>query len=120
MKNRAAIFRQRTRSASKSASPGAEGAKPGDYSRRSSEACERGTAVGAGWEVQAYPSAIQRPDGHMAVVIKTLLAPETLIAAERQKELELDPERPIYHIRMLAEMRADSIAPQRLNLTLPA
>jgi len=32
--------------------------------------------------------------------------------------LALDPEQPIYEVRTLAEMRANSVAPQRLNLML--
>jgi putative ABC transport system permease protein len=54
----------------------------------------------------------------MSVVMKTTLTPETLIAAARQQVLALDPEQPIYDITTLAEMRANSIAPQRLSLTL--
>ena len=71
-----------------------------------------------GGKVQAYLSALQRTEGNMSVVIKTTLAPETLIAVARQQVLSLDPEQPIYDIRTLAEMRANSIAPQRMNLTL--
>src|SRR5262249_27800177 len=76
------------------------------------------TLTDHGGNVQAYLSALQRTEGNMSVVIKTTLAPETLIAAARREALALDPELPIYDIRTLAEMRADSIAPQRLNLTL--
>ena len=54
----------------------------------------------------------------MAVVMKTTLAPETLITAAREQVRALDPEQPIYDLRTLAEMRDRSIAPQRLNLTL--
>jgi predicted permease len=71
-----------------------------------------------GGQVQAYLSAIQRPQGLMSVMIKTTVAPETLIAAARDQVFALDPEQPIYDITTLAEMRANSIAPQRLNLTL--
>ena len=56
----------------------------------------------------------------MAVVIKTTQAPEALITAARQQVQALDPEQPIYDVRTLAEMRDNSIAPQRLNLTLLA
>jgi len=54
------------------------------------------------------------------VVIKTTQAPEALITAARQQVQALDPEQPIYDVRTLAEMRDNSIAPQRLNLTLLA
>ena len=68
--------------------------------------------------VQAYLPFLQAPSQGMAVVIKTTLAPESLIAAARQQVQALDPEQPIYDIRTLAEMRDNSIAPQRLHLTL--
>jgi len=71
-----------------------------------------------GVNVQAYLSAIQRPQRYMSVVIKTTVAPENLIKATRDQVLTLDPEQPIYDIRTLAEMRANSIAPQQLNMTL--
>jgi putative ABC transport system permease protein len=71
-----------------------------------------------GGRVQAYFSSLQRPSWGMAVQIRTASAPETLIAAARQQVLALDPELPIYDIRTLAAMRADNIAPERLNLAL--
>jgi len=37
---------------------------------------------------------------------------------DRREAIRLDPERPVEHIRTLAEARAESIAPQRLNATL--
>src|SRR5256884_577373 len=70
--------------------------------------------------VQAYLPFLQGPSGGMAVVIKTTQAPEALITAARQQVQALDPEQPIYDVRTLAEMRDNSIAPQRLNLTLLA
>jgi ABC-type antimicrobial peptide transport system permease subunit len=54
----------------------------------------------------------------MTVLVKTTLAPETFIPAARQQVLALDPEQPIYEVRTLAEMRANSVAPQRVNLML--
>jgi putative ABC transport system permease protein len=68
--------------------------------------------------VQAYLPSLQVPSHGMAVVLKTTLPPETLIAAARQQVQTLDPEQPIYEMRTLAEMRYQSIAPQRINLTL--
>ena len=68
--------------------------------------------------VQAYLPFLQAPSQGMAVVMKTTLAPETLITAAREQVRALDPEQPIYDLRTLAEMRDRSIAPQRLNLTL--
>src|SRR5437773_4161945 len=70
--------------------------------------------------VQAYLPFLQGASGSMAVVMKTTQAPEALITAARQQVQALDPEQPIYDVRTLAEMRDNSIAPQRLNLTLLA
>ena len=68
--------------------------------------------------VQAYLPCLQAPSHGMAVVIKTTLPPKTLMNAARQQVQALDPEQPIYDLRTLAEMRDNSIAPQRLNLAL--
>src|SRR5207249_11316375 len=68
--------------------------------------------------VQAYLPFLQAPSQGMAVVMKTTLAPETLMAAARQQVQALDPEQPIYDARTLAEMRDNAIAPQRRNLIL--
>jgi len=69
-------------------------------------------------QVQGYFSFLQRPDGGMSVVVKAALPPETLIAAVRQQVLSLDSELPLYDVSTMTAMRADSIAPERLNLTL--
>ena len=68
--------------------------------------------------VQAYLPFLQGPGHDMAVVMKTTLAPESLIATARRQVQALDPEQPIYDVRTLAEMRDNSIAQPRLNLTL--
>jgi putative ABC transport system permease protein len=70
--------------------------------------------------VQAYLPFLQGPSHGMAVLIKAALAPEALIAVARKQVQALDPEQPIYDTRTLAEIRDNSIAPQRLNLTLLA
>ena len=69
-------------------------------------------------QVQGYLSFLQRPNGGMAVVVKAALPPETLIASVRQQVLALDSELPRYDVHTMAAMRADNIAPERLNLTL--
>jgi cell division protein FtsX len=60
----------------------------------------------------------ERPNRHIAVVVKTALPPETLVSAARQQVAAIDPALPIYDVRTLAAMRADNIAPERMNLTL--
>jgi ABC-type antimicrobial peptide transport system permease subunit len=69
-------------------------------------------------QVQGYFSFLQRPDGGMSVVVKAILPPQILIASVRQQVLTADPELPLYDVRTMAAMRADNIAPERLNLTL--
>jgi putative ABC transport system permease protein len=61
---------------------------------------------------------LQSPSDGAAVVIKTRLEPERLIAAARRQALALDPEQPIYEVKTLTEQRDVSLAPERLNLTL--
>jgi putative ABC transport system permease protein len=68
--------------------------------------------------VQAYIPLWQAPNNGGAVVIKTTLEPEAMIAAARQQALALDPELPIYDVRMLTERLEISLAPERLNLWL--
>jgi putative ABC transport system permease protein len=68
--------------------------------------------------VQAYIPLLQRPGNSGAVVIKTTLAPETMIAAARRQLLSLDPELPLYNVKTMTERRATSLAPERLNLSL--
>jgi putative ABC transport system permease protein len=68
--------------------------------------------------VQAYIPLWQSPENGGAVVIKTTLEPEAMIAAARRQVLALDPELPIYDVRMLTERLETSLAPERLNLWL--
>ncbi|MCI0533973.1 MAG: ABC transporter permease [Verrucomicrobiales bacterium] len=68
--------------------------------------------------VQAYLPLWQWGGTERVVVMKTTLAPETLGSAVRQQMKSLDPELPIYNLRTLATVRHDSLAPQRLNLSL--
>jgi putative ABC transport system permease protein len=68
--------------------------------------------------VQGYLSFLEAPRRGMAVVLRTTLPPENLIASVRRQLLALDPEQPLYDIRTLAELRDTSIAPHRINLIL--
>ena len=68
--------------------------------------------------VQAYLPALQASLPGMAVVLRTTVEPETVVAAVRQQMLALDPEQPIYDVSTLTERRHSSLAPERLNLTL--
>lgn len=71
--------------------------------------------------VQAYFSYMQFPFPtfpNMTIVIKSQLEPSSLITAARQQVQAIDAHQPIYNIRTMKQVRADSIAPERLNLTL--
>jgi putative ABC transport system permease protein len=68
--------------------------------------------------VQGYLPFRQFPFGGMTFTVRTHLPPEQLIASARQQVAAVDPNQPIYDVRTLEEIRADSVAPERLQLTL--
>jgi putative ABC transport system permease protein len=68
--------------------------------------------------VQAYLPSWQLPEPGRAVVVKTVVPPETLISAIREQVSSLDPAQPISNLRTVEELRNSSLAPQRLNLAL--
>jgi hypothetical protein len=68
--------------------------------------------------VQGYFPFAQVPVDGMTVIIKATGDPNQLIAAARQQVKTLDPDQPIYSVRTMHEIRAESVAPERLNLTL--
>ncbi|HEX3083777.1 MAG TPA: FtsX-like permease family protein, partial [Pyrinomonadaceae bacterium] len=68
--------------------------------------------------VQGYFSYSQVPFWAMTVVVKGYGDPNQLIASARNQIKALDPDQPLYNIRTMDEIRGESVAPQRLNLTL--
>jgi putative ABC transport system permease protein len=54
----------------------------------------------------------------MTVITRASADPSQLIAALRQQVTAIDPDQPIYNIRTMDEIRSESVAPERLNLTL--
>ena len=68
--------------------------------------------------VQGYFAFAQLPFNGMTVIIKGIGDPNQLIGAARQQVTSIDPNQPIYNIRTMDEIRGESVAPQRLNLTL--
>jgi putative ABC transport system permease protein len=68
--------------------------------------------------VQGYFPFEQVPNGGMTVIIKGASDPNQLIGAVRQQIKNIDPDQPIYSIRTMDDIRAESVAPERLNLTL--
>jgi putative ABC transport system permease protein len=68
--------------------------------------------------VQGYFPFAQIPSGGMTVIIKATGDPNQLIATVRQQVKAIDPDQPIYSVRTMDDIRAESVAPERLNLTL--
>ncbi len=58
------------------------------------------------------------PTLYMNFTVRTQLAHEHLIASVRRQVQEVDPNKPIFDINTLEEIRAESSASDRLNLTL--
>jgi putative ABC transport system permease protein len=54
----------------------------------------------------------------MTVIAKASADPNQLVAAMRQQVRSVDPDQPIYNVRTMNEIRSESVAPERLNLTL--
>ena len=68
--------------------------------------------------VQGYFAFNQLPESGMTVVIKGASDPNQLISSIRGAVKAIDPDQPIYNPRTMDEIRAESVAPERLNLTL--
>jgi len=68
--------------------------------------------------VQGYFPFAQIPDSDMTVILKAAGDPNQLISAVRQQVKNIDPDQPIYSVRTMDEIRAASVAPERLNLAL--
>jgi len=69
---------------------------------------------------QGYFAFNQMPDNSMTVIIKGTSDPNQLIGSVRQAIKEIDPDQPMYNPRTMGEIRAESVAPERLSLTLLA
>ena len=54
----------------------------------------------------------------MTIIVKGKSDPNQLISSARNQVRAIDPDQPIYNVRTMEEIRGDSVAPQRLNLTL--
>ncbi len=68
--------------------------------------------------VQGYFPFAQLPFGGMTVIVKASADPNQLIASVREQLKTVDADQPIYSIRTMNDIRAESVAPERLNLTL--
>jgi putative ABC transport system permease protein len=68
--------------------------------------------------VQGYFPFWQLPFNGMTVIVKATGDPNQLIASAREQVKQLDPDQPIYNIKTMDEIRSESVAGERLNLTL--
>ena len=68
--------------------------------------------------VQGYFPFWQLPNTEMTVILKASGDPDQLISSVREQVRRVDPEQPIWNIRTMDQIRDESVAPERLNLTL--
>jgi len=68
--------------------------------------------------VQSYYPFRQLPANGLTIVIKTSHDPMSIAPAVREQVRAIDPDQPIYNLNSMEQLRADSIAPERLNLML--
>ncbi len=68
--------------------------------------------------VQGYFAFWQLPFTGMTVIVKASGDPDQLVASAREQVKQIDPDQPIYNVRTMDQIRAESVAPERLNLTL--
>jgi putative ABC transport system permease protein len=54
----------------------------------------------------------------MTVLLKASSDPSQVVSSARQTVAQIDPDQPIYSVRTMSDIRAESVAPERLNLTL--
>ncbi|HUE81564.1 MAG TPA: FtsX-like permease family protein, partial [Pyrinomonadaceae bacterium] len=68
--------------------------------------------------VQGYFSYAQNPTSGMTVIVKAASDPNLLINSIREQLKAIDPDQPLFNVRTMNEIRAESVASERLNLTL--
>ncbi len=68
--------------------------------------------------VQGYFRSLQLPSRGMTAVIKSSVEPASLTTAVRSQVAALDSSQPIYNIRTIEQIRDESVATEKLNLTL--
>ncbi len=68
--------------------------------------------------VQGYYAFGQLPQTGMTVIIKGASDPNKLIGSARAAVKAIDPDQPIFNPRTMDEIRDESVASERLNLTL--
>jgi predicted permease len=67
---------------------------------------------------QIYTSQFQTPSRTTAIVMRTSLDPDSIVASVRHELLALDRDRPLYSVVSMQELVSDSIAPRRYYMLL--
>jgi putative ABC transport system permease protein len=65
-----------------------------------------------------FTSTDQFPASALTLVVRTGVAPESLVGAIRREVHNLDPEQPIYHVATMEQRLSDSIGTQRFDTSL--
>lgn len=68
--------------------------------------------------VQGYFPFLQLPGSGMTVIVKGSADPNQMVSTIREQVKQIDPDQPIYSVRTMGEIRSESVAGERLNLTL--
>jgi putative ABC transport system permease protein len=68
--------------------------------------------------VQGYFPFLQIPSSGMTVIVKGSADPNQMVSAIREQVRQIDADQPIYSVRTMDEIRSESVAGERLNLTL--
>ncbi len=68
--------------------------------------------------VQAYVPYLQGSVPNVRVTLRTAVDPQSLVAAVRAQVQQLDPQQPIHSVNTMENLRAETIASDRLNVLL--
>ncbi len=68
--------------------------------------------------VQAYMPYLQGSVPDVRVIVRTAVDPQSLVATARAQVQQLDPQQPIHAVTTMEQLRAGTIASDRLNLLL--
>ena len=78
----------------------------------------RHVGLDADIDPEAYMPYTQATYRYMTIAIRTALDPEGVVAAVRSQVQALDPQQPVYDIKPMTEVIADSLARRRLSMLL--
>jgi putative ABC transport system permease protein len=78
----------------------------------------KGGGLSAETKPEMYVPYLQYPSAFMSVVVRGAPDPTTLTAAIRREVASVDKEQPVLNVRLMRQLVAESIAPQRFNTLL--